>query len=167
MGRTGCASSTARRGGRLGGWAGPGQPFTLDLRPVRAALALPLESVRGGQVVSVPFALHPDPAAPPLLARVLAADPGLAGPGGAILVLCDLASPGAGDPVALLRLMGLTSSEARLGAAVGEGLSMREASARLGITEATARSVLKAVYGKLNIARQSQLARIVARLELA
>lgn len=83
------------------------------------------------------------------------------------MVLCDLASPGAGDPVALLRLMGLTPSEARLGAAVGEGLSMREAGARLGITETTARSVLKTVYAKLNIARQSQLARIVARLELA
>jgi hypothetical protein len=91
-----------------------------------------MDSVRGGQAVSAPVALHPDPAAPPLLARALAADPGLAGAGEAIVVPCDLAVPGAGDPVALLRLRGLTPSEA-----------------------------------KLDIARQSQLARIVARLEPA
>ena len=52
------------------------------------------------------------------------------------------------------------------GAAVGEGLSTRAAGDRLGITEATA-SVLTIVYDKPIIGRQSKLARIVARPELA
>lgn len=38
-------------GARLGGWVRPGQTFASDLPAVRAALALPLESVRAGQAV--------------------------------------------------------------------------------------------------------------------
>ena len=42
---------------------------------------------------------------------------------------------------------------------------MRDASRELGITESTARSALKVAYEKLRIGKQSELAKVVARLE--
>ena len=65
-----------------------------------------------------------------------------------------------------LELLGLTPAEARVAAAVGSGLSPRQASQRLGISESTTRSALNLVYGKLMIGRQSELALIVARFSV-
>jgi len=48
---------------------------------------------------------------------------------------------------------------------VGSGLPVRDASRELGITESTARSALKVAYEKLRIGKQSELAKVVARLE--
>lgn len=69
------------------------------------------------------------------------------------------------DPTEALTLLGLTRAEAKIAAAVGAGLSPRDVAVRLGNTEATVRSTLNQVYGKLGIHRQSELARIVSRLE--
>lgn len=69
------------------------------------------------------------------------------------------------DPVEALIVLGLTRAEARIAAAVGAGLPPREVARRIGNTEATVRSTLNQVYGKLGIHRQSELARIVHRLE--
>lgn len=69
------------------------------------------------------------------------------------------------NPTAALAVLGLTQAEARIAAAVGGGLAPRDVALRLGYTEATVRSALNLVYGKLGIHRQSELARIVSRLE--
>ena len=53
---------------------------------------------------------------------------------------------------------GLTSAEARLAACISGGASPREAARTLGITEETARSVLKRIFHKTGTNRQSQLA---------
>jgi DNA-binding CsgD family transcriptional regulator len=69
--------------------------------------------------------------------------------------------------LSLLRdLYGLTSAEARLAAIIGQGASPREAAERLGISEATARTVLKRIYSKTGINRQSQVAVLLSRVGL-
>ena len=85
----------------------------------------------------------------------------------ALLVLFrDPAGRDAVDPATVLELLGLTPAEARLAVAMGAGNSVARAAESLGITANTARSTLKAVFGKLQIGRQSELARIVARISL-
>jgi DNA-binding CsgD family transcriptional regulator len=69
------------------------------------------------------------------------------------------------DPIRALQLLGLTPAEARIAALVGSGLSPREAAELAGNSEGTVRTTLKQVYEKLDIGRQSELARLVARLE--
>jgi DNA-binding CsgD family transcriptional regulator len=63
-----------------------------------------------------------------------------------------------------LELLGLTPAEARIAALVGGGESPREAADALGVTYNTVRSSLKLVFDKLGVGRQSELARVVARL---
>jgi DNA-binding CsgD family transcriptional regulator len=68
------------------------------------------------------------------------------------------------DLPALLRAVGLTPAEARLAALYGSGNSARQAAQRLGISEHTAKSTLKQVYGKLGLRKQSELGQLIARL---
>ncbi|MPR12349.1 helix-turn-helix transcriptional regulator [Microvirga tunisiensis] len=63
----------------------------------------------------------------------------------------------------LIRLS-LTKGQARIAMAVGSGLSSKEAAAQLKLTDGTIRTVLKAVYERLGITRQSQLVALVTRL---
>jgi DNA-binding CsgD family transcriptional regulator len=83
-----------------------------------------------------------------------------------ILLLVDPEPGKPADPALLRDLLGLTLGEARVAALVGHGLSPREAAGRLGIAEETARTVLKAVFAKVNVSRQSELAALLARLAL-
>jgi DNA-binding CsgD family transcriptional regulator len=68
---------------------------------------------------------------------------------------------------ASLLALGLTAAEARVARLIGGGLSPAEAAARMGNAEATVRTLLKRVYSKAGLERQSQLANLVARLTLA
>jgi DNA-binding CsgD family transcriptional regulator len=80
-----------------------------------------------------------------------------------------LIEPKPNDPVdpALVRdLLGLTLGEARVAALVASGLPPRQASENLGITEGTARTVLKRIYGKVGISRQSELTALLGRLAI-
>jgi DNA-binding CsgD family transcriptional regulator len=63
----------------------------------------------------------------------------------------------------LIRL-GLTRGQARIAMAVGGGLSSKEAAAQLKLTDGTIRTVLKAVYERLGLTRQSQLVALVTKL---
>jgi DNA-binding CsgD family transcriptional regulator len=76
---------------------------------------------------------------------------------------------GAGDPIdpAVVReVLGVTLGEARIAALVGTGLPPRDAAARLGISEETARTTLKRVFAKTGVSRQSELAALLTRLVL-
>lgn len=64
-----------------------------------------------------------------------------------------------------LELLGLTHAEAKLASLVGLGVAPREAAERLDITENTVRTVLKRVYSKLQLTRQSELAVLVSRID--
>ena len=52
---------------------------------------------------------------------------------------------------------GLTQAEARLAVALCEGLSVEEAAARFGVSLATVRAQLKAVFAKTGTRRQAEL----------
>jgi DNA-binding CsgD family transcriptional regulator len=65
-----------------------------------------------------------------------------------------------------LLALGLTAAEARVARLIGGGLSPAEAASQIGNAEATVRTLLKRVYSKAGLERQSQLANLVARLTL-
>jgi DNA-binding CsgD family transcriptional regulator len=88
------------------------------------------------------------------------------GHGGVLLLLNDIECPSAKGVADSLIILGLTRGEARLAELVGSGIPPREAAERLGITEATARTVLKQVFLKLDIGRQSELAVVVTKLQV-
>jgi DNA-binding CsgD family transcriptional regulator/PAS domain-containing protein len=68
------------------------------------------------------------------------------------------------DPTILRDLMGLTLAEARVATLVGSGLAPKTAAGRLGITEETTRTVLKRVFSKTGVSRQSELVALLAGL---
>lgn len=109
----------------------------------------------------------------PLVAYVLPINPAkrqlepsfIAGPRALVLVL----SPEAGappDPALVRDILDITLGEARVASLIGTGRTPRETADRLGITEETARTVLKRIYTKVGVSRQSELAAMLARVAL-
>lgn len=82
----------------------------------------------------------------------------------AVVLLMNPTADGIPDPSLIRDVLGVTLGEARIAALVGSGLSPKEAAERLGIAEETARSVLKRVFSKVGVSRQSELAAMMARL---
>lgn len=66
------------------------------------------------------------------------------------------------DPLARWRACGLTRAEARIAALVASGRRPQRVAKDLGITVHTVRSHLKAIYAKLDVHTQSQLASMVS-----
>lgn len=62
--------------------------------------------------------------------------------------------------------LGLTLGEARIAAQIGTGKTPRDAAKHLEISEETVRTVLKRVFSKTGTSRQSELAALLARLQL-
>lgn len=87
-----------------------------------------------------------------------------AGTGAIALFLARPAAEANVDPAALQTLLGLTPAEARMAAAVAEGLSLAEAGIRLGIAHNTAKVHLRSIFAKTGIHRQSQLVALIASL---
>jgi DNA-binding CsgD family transcriptional regulator len=84
----------------------------------------------------------------------------------AIVLAIDPDGGGPPEPSLIRDVMGLTLSEARLASLIGSGLAPRDAAVQLGIAEETARTVLKRVFGKVGVSRQSELAALMTRLVL-
>jgi DNA-binding CsgD family transcriptional regulator len=82
----------------------------------------------------------------------------------AIVLLMNPAAAGLADPSPVRDVLGITLGEARIASLIGSGLSPKEAAEKLGIAEETARSVLKRVFSKVGVSRQSELAVLIARL---
>ncbi|MGL5166443.1 MAG: helix-turn-helix transcriptional regulator [Afipia sp.] len=82
----------------------------------------------------------------------------------AIVLLMNPAAAGIADPSLVRDVLGVTLGEARIASLIGSGLSPKEAAEKLGIAEETARSVLKRVFSKVGVSRQSELAVLIARL---
>lgn len=100
-----------------------------------------------------------------LLVQILPVSAALAGEPVTLVLFSSLEGPTRTDPVPMLVLLGLTPAEARIAAQVGNGSSARQAAEALSLAENTVRSSLQLVYQKLGIGKQSELARIVTRLE--
>lgn len=84
-----------------------------------------------------------------------------------ILVVTPVMISGSSSYVDLLDgLFDLTPAESRLAALIASGLGPRDAAAKLGISEATARSALKIVFSKVGVTRQNELAALLSTLVL-
>jgi DNA-binding CsgD family transcriptional regulator len=70
------------------------------------------------------------------------------------------------DPSLVRDLLSLTLGEAKVAALVGAGVPPKDAAAQLGIAEQTVRTVLKRVFAKTGISRQSDLTGLLTRLVL-
>jgi DNA-binding CsgD family transcriptional regulator len=84
----------------------------------------------------------------------------------AIILAIDPEAGEPADPALVRDVLGLTLGEARMAALVGSGLPPREAAEKLGITEETARAVLKHVFSKTGVSRQSELVMLLSRMVL-
>ncbi|MGQ0609516.1 MAG: LuxR C-terminal-related transcriptional regulator [Paracoccaceae bacterium] len=142
----------------------PGQvwaPKGARLRPLGRAIA----AAGHDPLPSKPLVVDTADRSRPVLAQVVPISASLAGEPAALVLLADAGGPARTDPVPTLTLLGLTPAEARIAAQVGGGLSARQAAEVLSLSENTVRSSLQLIYDKLGIAKQSELARIIARLE--
>lgn len=81
----------------------------------------------------------------------------------ALVLAIDLGRDIAADPAVVRELFGLTLGEARVAALIGAGVSPKDAAQQLGITESTARTVLKRVFSKAGVSRQAELVALLAR----
>ena len=84
----------------------------------------------------------------------------------AIVLAIDPEASSPADPALVRDVLGLTLGEARVAALIGAGLSPRESAEKLGITEETARTVLKRVFSKTGVSRQSELVALLTKLVL-
>jgi DNA-binding CsgD family transcriptional regulator len=82
----------------------------------------------------------------------------------ALVIVIDPTRKRRPAPVDAFRLLGLTPSQARLAALIGEGYSRAEAADALGLSQATVSDTIKHIYAKLEISRQSHLVRLASRL---
>jgi DNA-binding CsgD family transcriptional regulator len=71
------------------------------------------------------------------------------------------------QPDQLAHALGLTLAEARLARTLGQGHSLPEATARLGLTRETGRSYAKQIYAKTGVSGQPGLMRLLWRSALA
>ena len=121
---------------------------------------------RRGQPWSIPVPASRD--GPPLVAHLLpvvgAAHDIFWGALGVLIVTAISSRTPA--PELLNGLFDLTPGEARIASLVGSGLSPRESAEKLGITEETARTVLKRVFSKTGVSRQSELVAMLTKLVL-
>ena len=163
------AAMTLRREGLL--------PTDWRPRPARscdkAALARAVADVMLGSppAASPPILIGADRRERPLVAYVLpvrnATERAAALGGARALVLLIDQEPGTpADPSLVRDLLDLTLGEAKVASLVGSGKTPRETASALGITEETTRTVLKRVYSKVGVSRQSELTAILARATL-
>lgn len=82
----------------------------------------------------------------------------------ALVTVADLDLPPSVVPNELVVLFDLTMREAEVAALIGRGQSTNQAAISLGVTEHTIRHHLKAIFGKLDICRQSELITLVSKL---
>ena len=149
-----------------GGEIAAGSRLAVGTPREQSAIREALTSVLSGAMLAEAVAISGLGDEHPLIAQVSTIDPRLGGEKGALVLLVKPGSKQSKDRSDLLRLLGLTASEARLASLIGGGASPRDAAASLDITEGTARSTMKVIFDKLRVGKQSELARIVTKLEM-
>lgn len=81
-----------------------------------------------------------------------------------LLTVVDPNIRSARTPVNELKLLGLSTQEARIASLIGIGFSPQHAAAEMTISIATARTYLKSVFDKLGVSSQTQLSVLVSQL---
>jgi DNA-binding CsgD family transcriptional regulator len=84
----------------------------------------------------------------------------------AIVLVIDPKGGDPADPSLIRDVLGVTLGEAKIASLVAAGVAPRDAAEKLGISEETARTVLKRVFAKVGVSRQSELAALLTRLVL-
>lgn len=84
-------------------------------------------------------------------------------PANIMIYLHDLRTTARASAALVGKLFGLAPAEARLAILLGEGLTLREAAARLGITENSVRSYSKNMFHKTGLKRQVDIVRLIQR----
>jgi DNA-binding CsgD family transcriptional regulator len=83
----------------------------------------------------------------------------------ALVSISELVNNGvAVAPELLVSWLKLSCGEARLAVEISRGRGPREAAARVGLTEASARVILKRVFAKAGVSSQPQLVALISRL---
>jgi DNA-binding CsgD family transcriptional regulator len=80
-----------------------------------------------------------------------------------LLLVTPLKAPTPPSETVLRQALGLTPAEARLARALASGHDMEESAKLLGIRMTTARTQLRAIFGKSNTRRQAELVRLLTR----
>jgi DNA-binding CsgD family transcriptional regulator len=78
-----------------------------------------------------------------------------------LLLLLDPDRVVDGDRGSLAMLLGLTPAETGLAMLLGQGLSLGDAAAALGVRMPTVRAQLRAIFAKTGVTRQSELVRVI------
>ena len=81
-------------------------------------------------------------------------------------MMIDTEISGAMSQLSVVQSCGLTLAEAKGATLVGSGISPSDAADQLGSAAGTVRVRLKNVFNKLDIKRQSELVRLMAKLEV-
>jgi DNA-binding CsgD family transcriptional regulator len=83
-----------------------------------------------------------------------------------MLILVDLSTAPQPKPAVLERLFGLTGVEARLAIRIGRGDTPADVAQETGVSMATVRSQLAAVFAKTQTSRQAELVALLARVAI-
>jgi DNA-binding CsgD family transcriptional regulator/PAS domain-containing protein len=83
-----------------------------------------------------------------------------------LVLLVDACAGAAPDPALVRDILGLTLGEARVAALIGSGMAPKAAAEKLGIAESTTRTVLKRVFAKAGVSRQSELVALFGKRSL-
>jgi DNA-binding CsgD family transcriptional regulator len=81
-----------------------------------------------------------------------------------VLMLLDLETAPEGNSFALQRIFRLSPAEARLALSLARGATLAEAAEAYGVSVATARAQLKAIFQKTGVRRQVGLVLLISRL---
>jgi DNA-binding CsgD family transcriptional regulator len=127
-----------------------------QIRVTSDLAALPCESVtiprqQKGPVIARCLPIHGAAQTPFLGAR-------------ALLILTTVEPKGGPKEALLANTFGLTPAEARVASMIAEGLNPERAARQLGISKATARNQLRAVFAKTATHRQGELVALLSRL---
>lgn len=82
-------------------------------------------------------------------------------PASLMIYLHDLRRTARASAALVGKLFGLAPAEARLAILLGEGLTLRAAAARMGITENSVRSYCKNIFQKAGLSRQTDIVRLI------
>lgn len=141
IGRNSLSEAIARAFGRTG--SGKQVPILLPRRSGKTALVAQMSPLVG---IRNPGALPVEPERPL-----------------GVLFVLDPSEQLEIDANVVANWFGLSPSEGRVAAEIARGRSPRDAAEVLGLTEASARVILKRVFAKAHVSRQAELAVAVAR----
>lgn len=124
----------------------------------------------GGRTPTVSAIRRPNGGTPLLIRAIPVTAPrleqhfGLAPVNAVLILVIDPAERRDDSDIRPLVQLGLTKAQARLALMIGGGMPPKEAALRLGVSENTVRTTVKNLYDRLGLARQAELAQLVAHI---